>query len=148
MNQNGCSLPRYPALSMPRITCKTPLLLSEFVSTGPLPKTGHGTDNTENTSSNAFSIVAQCRVLRNRSANIAVTLWARIREMLDLNPARDTGYPASDSSLFSAAPPDKCWDNIWIRPRLLPSKYFPVHHSYTILPYSLASVGVLKNPHP
>jgi hypothetical protein len=87
-------------------------------------------------------------VLRNRTAGVAVTLWTRIREILGPNLARNPGYPDWDFSFFSSVPPDKCRDSIWIRPRLLPSKYFPVHHSYIILPYSVAIVGVANIPLP
>jgi hypothetical protein len=52
-----CLLARYTALGIARTTCKTPLLLSECVSIGPLPSTGYGADNIENTSSNNFSII-------------------------------------------------------------------------------------------
>jgi hypothetical protein len=53
---------------------------------------------------------------------VACTLWTCIREVLNSNLGRDTGYPNCVFSWISSVPADKYWDNISIGPRLLPPK--------------------------
>jgi hypothetical protein len=59
---------------------------------------------------------------------VAVTLLPHIRLVVGSNLGRDTGC-----LWFSSVPQSSFRDSTWIRPRLLPTKYFPIYHSSTIL---------------
>jgi hypothetical protein len=72
--------------------------------------------------------------MRAQPAGIWVTtLYTRIQNALGSDHGRDTGCPNWDSSWFSSVPSCKWWDSASIRPPSLPSKSFPVHHSFIIL---------------
>jgi hypothetical protein len=58
-----------------------------------------------------------------------VTPLLRIREVPGSNIAPETGYSDWGFSWVSSVPPGECRIDILKRPRPLPSKFFPIHHS-------------------
>jgi hypothetical protein len=65
--------------------------------------------------------------------------------VFNLNLSWDTCYPDWDFSRFSWILPGKCWGSTLIRPSPLPSTFFPVHHSFIILPLNAVQSKLLTS---
>jgi hypothetical protein len=64
-----------------------------------------------------------------KRVSVVMTLFTRIREVLGSNLSRDIGCPFE----FFHDPPSPYRDSTSIRPRPLPSKFFPMHRT-SIMP--------------
>jgi hypothetical protein len=68
---------------------------------------------------------------------VTVTRMSSVQEVFNSTLGRDTGYPDWDFSLLSVLFPGKCLDGTSIKPVLLHSTFFPVHHSFIISPFDI-----------
>jgi hypothetical protein len=83
--------------------------------------------------------------LHDNSRSMPVTILTCFLEVLSSNPGWDTGCPDWGFPWFSLPTLDKYFYNSSIKPRVLPSKYFPIHDSSNILPFDGAGYGCYEH---
>jgi hypothetical protein len=76
-------------------------------------------------------------------ADVEVTLYTLIREVLGSNPVRDARYSDLSLSWFCSVPPNRCLNSTTIWTCLLPSKSCEIRHSSIIIQFGRYMVWLL-----